>query len=139
MSPPEQIRYEKKESKSIPLTHKYMTALFSGFVQALKKARLNQFVLWDQTSPLIEVMRSCKFFPYPSIMDTTHKCYFIQQSVNYENSLPLLFYSLCFRHEFYIKGTALYFVNLDGNLVMQMTCYWPTFFSYGLPLPCNIM
>ena len=25
MSPPEQIRYEKKEAKSIPLTHKYMT------------------------------------------------------------------------------------------------------------------
>jgi hypothetical protein len=24
MSPPEQIRYEKKEAKSIPLTHKYM-------------------------------------------------------------------------------------------------------------------
>jgi len=61
--------WKEANSRSIPPTHKYMTTHFPGLVQALlKKSDRVKLVLWTQTSPLSEMMQSCKCFPHVSKM-----------------------------------------------------------------------
>ena len=61
------IEKSQKETHSIILTHKYMTCLSTD--TSIKSGGV-KLVLWAQTSPLSEMMRSCKCFPRMSRIST---------------------------------------------------------------------
>ena len=66
--------YIHVEAKSISLTHKYITTRFSGpwlGTDTSVKSDWVKLVLWAQTSPLFEMMRSCKCFLDVSKMSHT--------------------------------------------------------------------
>ena len=64
---PKSIEKSQKETQSIILTHKYMTCLSTD--TSIKSGGV-KLVVWAQTSPLSEMMRSCKCFPRMSGIST---------------------------------------------------------------------